>query len=428
MDDRKLKLELENVHAGYDQREILQGITIEVGGGEFVGIIGPNGCGKTTLLRTISRSLKPTSGHILLDEKNVYSIAAREFARKVGVVPQETWVAFEFTVIEVVMMGRTPWLGRFAIETNRDRQIALESLRQTGTESLQDRPANALSGGERQRVILARALAQEPEVLLLDEPTSHLDINHQFETMDLVRSLNRKRGLTVVAVLHDLNLAAQYCDRIFMLKDGVIRAQGTPEQVITAQNIMDVYGAVVWVRKHPATHRPYVIPGIRSNAGDLEDVTAGVHVIGGGGTGAPLMARLARLGYRVTSGVLIEGDADHEVAEALGIENITLPPFSLIDQQAYQQNMEMIRNSDIIVLTDVPIGHGNLPNIRAAMEALSLSKTVVVMHPETAKDRDFTDGEGALMLQDLVSNGAYPASGYDDVLKRIHPPTPATTE
>lgn len=420
MADQKSKITLSQIHAGYDDKEILKGVSFDVAAGEFVGIVGPNGCGKTTLLRTISRSLRPSSGQILLDDKNVYSVAAREFARKVGVVPQETWVAFDFTVLEVVMMGRTPWLNRFAVESKRDRQIALEALDRTGTGNLRDRQANALSGGERQRVILARALAQEPDILLLDEPTSHLDINYQFETMDLVRSLNRKNGLTVLAVLHDLNLAAQYCDRIFMLGDGVVKAQGTPEQVITPENILNVYGAVVWVRKHPATHRPYVISGIKTSGVNGDDGSMPVvHVIGGGGTGAPLMAKLVRLGYRVTCGVLIEGDADHEVAEALGIDNITLPPFSLVDEQAYKLHLEMISKADVVVLADVPMGHGNLLNITAAQESLSLSKKLLVIRPESAALRDFTDGKGVEMLEKLLAGGADSVSGIDDIISRI---------
>ncbi len=414
------KLILSDVHAGYQDNDILKGITAEIGSGEFVGIVGPNGCGKTTLLRTISRSLKPKFGEISLDGINVYSISARDFARKVGVVPQETWVAFEFTVMEVVMMGRTPWLGRFSVESNHDREMAIDAMRRTGTEELADRQANALSGGERQRVMLARALAQEPDVLLLDEPTSHLDINYQFEMMDLVKGLNRRTGVTVVAVLHDLNLAAQYCDRILMVGKGIIEAVGTPEQVITPENIENVYGASVWVRKHPTTHRPYVIAGVKTAKMDDNLLSAPVvHIIGGGGTGAPLMAKLARRGYRVTCGVLIEGDADHEVAEALGISNVTLPPFSLVNEEAFKRNLEMIRESDIVVMADVPMGHGNLLNIEAALESLELGKKVIAVRPESAADRDFTEGQGVEMLRRLLISGAKPASGVDETVKII---------
>jgi len=420
MTSSSLKLTLSDVHAGYQDNNILKGITAEVGSGEFVGIVGPNGCGKTTLLRTISRSLKPSSGEISLDGINVYSISARDFARKVGVVPQETWVAFEFTVMEVVMMGRTPWLGRFSVESNHDREMAMDALRRTGTEDLADRQANALSGGERQRVMLARALAQEPDVLLLDEPTSHLDINYQFEMMDLVKNLNRRTGVTVVAVLHDLNLAAQYCDRILMVGNGIVQAVGAPEQVITPENIQNVYGASVWVRKHPTTHRPYVIAGVKTAAMDDNLLSAPVvHIIGGGGTGAPLMAKLARRGYRVTCGVLIEGDADHEVAEALGIPNVTLPPFSLVNEDAFKRNLEMIKEADIVVLADVPMGHGNLLNIEAALESLELGKKVITVRPDSALDRDFTEGQGTEMLRRLISKGANTASSVDETVKII---------
>lgn len=422
MISREIKLDIEDIRVGYEDREIIHGLTAQIADGEFVGIVGPNGCGKTTLLRTISRGLKPYSGHVLLDGLNVYSMSARNFACNVGVVPQETWVAFEFTVMEVVLMGRTPWLGRFAVESKQDREIALDALERTGTAHLAERQANALSGGERQRIMLARALAQEPKVLLLDEPTSHLDINYQFETMDLVRRLNREAGLTVLAVLHDLNLAAQYCDRIIMVGDGILQAVGNPEEVITPDNIQSVYGATVWVRKHPATHRPYVIAGVKTDTAVSEDGFDNmptVHIIGGGGTGSPLMAKLVRRGYKVSCGVLIEGDADHEVAEALGIANVTLPPFSLVNEEAFQQNMKMIEEADMVVLADVPIGHGNLLNIKAAMSAAQAGKKVVSIRPDTVNDRDFTQGKGQQMLDDLMSAGAISASGTEDVVAML---------
>lgn len=417
-----IKIKTENLHAGYNGDTILKGISIELSESGFVGVIGPNGSGKTTLLRTMSRALVPQSGNVLLEGKDIYAISAREFARRVAVVPQDTMVAFDFTVLDITLMGRSPRLGRFALEGSRDVEIAMEALAQTGTQHLKDRSITALSGGERQRVMLARALAQEPEVLLLDEPTSHLDISFQYEIMDLVKRLNKEHGLTVLAVLHDLNLAGHYCDQLVMVGDGKVQASGSPEEVITSDNIRRVYGAEVWVRKHPTTRSPYVIAGVKPKsmtASDEFDKLHCVHVIGGGGTAAPIFAKLARRGYKITSGVLSCGDTDEEVADALDVVHISQPIFSVIDENAHEKHYKLIESADVVVLTDVPVGNGNLANVKAACDAALAGKKVAVLKPGLIKDRDFTGGKAAGLIQDLLSAGAYSANGLDDLLKWI---------
>ncbi len=301
------KIDVDNLVAGYNGTAVMNGVSLEVAGSDFVGIIGPNGSGKTTLLRAVSRVLRPRSGCVRMDGTDIYSIPAREFARRVAVVPQDTMVAFDFSVLEIALMGRSPRLARFALESPTDVAVAMDALARTGTDHLKDRLVTALSGGERQRVMIARALAQEPDVILLDEATSHLDISYQFEIMDLVKSLNRESGLTVMAVLHDLNLAGHYCDKLALIGGGLVQAVGGPEEVITSENIRRVYGAEVWVRRYPTTHRPYVIAGVKRWSTALPDAfenRPSVHVIGGGGTGAPIIAKLLRRGYLVTCGVL----------------------------------------------------------------------------------------------------------------------------
>lgn len=412
----------DNLHSGYNGAAVLEGVSFDLPSGSFVGVIGPNGSGKTTLLRAIARALPPKKGTVTLDGADIYSIPARDFARRVAVVPQETLVAFDFTVLEITLMGRSPRLGRFAVESPTDVQIAMDALRRTGTESLADRSINALSGGERQRVMVARALAQEPEVLLLDEPTSHLDINFQFEIMDLVKSLSRERGLTVLAVLHDLNLAGHYCEQLLLIGQGRIAASGPPEDVITADNVRKVYGAEVWVRSHPTTHRPYVIAGVRKRArGPSErfDSAPVVHVIGGGGAAAPIFARLVRRGCTVTSGVLSAGDADQEVADALDISFISQPPFAHISPESHEQHLRLIEAADLVVLTEVPVGHGNLPNVEAALEAVRRGRRVVVLKPELIRDRDFTGGSAAQMVGEMLTRGASAAQSVEELLRLV---------
>lgn len=416
------KIKADNIIAGYGGARILKGVSLGLAASDFVGIIGPNGSGKTTLLRTMSRALAPESGEVLLDGRSIYSIPARKFARQVAVVPQDTAVAFDFSVLEVALMGRSPRLGRFAVEGTRDTQIALDALERTGTAHLKDRPINALSGGERQRVMMARALAQEPEVLLLDEPTSHLDISFQYEIMDLVKSLNRERGLTVLAVLHDLNLASQYCDRLVIIGDGLVRAAGSPEEVITSENIRQVYGAEVWVRKHPTTHRPYVISGVKPKAQGLPaefDFAPKVHVVGGGGTAAPILAKLVRRGYSVSCGVLNNGDADQEVAEALDIVHLSQPPFTPVTPDLHQAHNEMIAQADIVVLTDMPVGHGNLANVEAVYDAARSGKSVLILKPDLLSSRDFTDGRATALVNEALAADSRGVASIDELLQII---------
>lgn len=416
------KIKAQNITAGYDGPPILNGISVELAERDFVGIIGPNGSGKTTLLRVLSRALPPKSGEVTLDGRNIYQISSRDFARRVAVVPQDSPVVFDFSVLEITLMGRSPRLGRFAVESSKHVKIAMDALARTGTAHLKDRPIGELSGGERQRVMMARALAQEPELLLLDEPTSHLDISYQFEIMDLVKSLNTERGLTVLAVLHDLNLASQYCDRLVIIGDGQIQADGTPEQVITSGNIRKVYGAEVWVRKHPATHRPYVISGIKprtSAPSEAFDKSLRVHVVGGGGTAAPILARLAKHGYEVTCGVLNKEDADHEVAEALDITHISQPLYSEISPESQQKNDELISKADVVILTDVPVGHGNIPNIESVLKAAQAGKKTVVLKPGLINTRDFTDGRATDLINQIIGLNAQTADSIEDILKYL---------
>ena len=253
-------VQVQNISSGYDNNLILHEIDFEVEPGQFLGIIGPNGCGKSTLLRAMTRVLTLVQGKVLFRGRDIEEIPLNHLARVCAFVPQETLINFSFSCLEIVLMGRLPYLNRFQSETSRDFEIARESLKLTDSLHLISRDINELSAGERQRVLIARALAQEPEVLYLDEPTSHLDIGHQTEVFDLLKSLNKDRGLTVVCVLHDLNIAADYCDRMIVIKEGRIKAKGAPEEILDYQLIEQVYNTVVVLEKNPVSGRPHLIP------------------------------------------------------------------------------------------------------------------------------------------------------------------------
>lgn len=251
---------IDNLKFSYSEKEVLKGISISIEKNKFYSIIGPNGCGKTTLLKNITRSIEASTSSILIENKALKSMKPKEIARKMAFVPQNTNIDFEFSALDVVMMGRSPYLRLLQNESEVDFEIAKNAMLSTNTWHLKDKDINQISGGERQRIIIARALTQQTGIMLLDEPISQLDIHHQIEIMDTVRGLVNKNEMTVVAVLHDLNIAAQYSDNIVLINNGEIFAFGAPEEVITEKNILDVYGLMAQVIKNPVTGRPHVIP------------------------------------------------------------------------------------------------------------------------------------------------------------------------
>ena len=252
-------LQVSNLTCGYGAGFSLRDADMGVEDGEIVGIIGPNGSGKTTLLRAITRVLRPVSGRILFEGQDIWQTKIKELARKIAVVSQGPETGL-MTVEEFVLLGRIPYYSRFQfMETRKDRKIAHDAMALTDSFRLKDQFMERMSGGERQLALIARALAQEPRLLLLDEPTAHLDITHQVGILDLVKRLNKDYGLTVIMVLHDLNLAAEYCHRLVLLNKGRIHKIGPPEEVIDYRIIEDVYKTVVVVEKNPISCKPYVL-------------------------------------------------------------------------------------------------------------------------------------------------------------------------
>lgn len=242
-----MKIVVRDVTFVYNRYAVLRGVSLGVAAGEIVSIIGPNGSGKSTLLRCLARVLQPQQGVVFLNGREIPAIEARQWARQVGYLPQAGGTAFPITVLEAVLMGRKPHI-RWGVMA-RDLEAVERAMRYTGVEEMARRPLGELSGGERQKVLLARALAQEPEVLLLDEPTTSLDILHQLEILELLRQLAVEQGKAVVMVMHELNLAARFSDKLILLKEGSIFATGRPEEVLSAANIKAVYGVEAAISK-----------------------------------------------------------------------------------------------------------------------------------------------------------------------------------
>jgi iron complex transport system ATP-binding protein len=254
-----IKIEMQKVSIGYSHQSILKDVTLEVLPGQMVGLIGPNGSGKSTIIRALTRVIPLQRGDILIDGKNINKISRPDLARILGVVPQVPLLPSAFTAFEVVLMGRNPHLGMFQNESQKEVQQTLEAMERTMTRHLAARRVGELSGGEIQCLLIARVLTQETKAILLDEPTANLDIGRQIEILNLIKQLCAEKKVAVLAALHDLNLAVQYCDRLVLINNGQVHAQGTPEEVITAVNIRDVYGAEECVYTHPANGRPAVL-------------------------------------------------------------------------------------------------------------------------------------------------------------------------
>ena len=251
-------IEARSISFRYHRDWVLRDLSFRIKKGEFIGVIGPNGSGKTSLLKILYRLLIPQQGEVFFEGTPLLKMNRSEIAKRIAVVPQETHSLFPFRVMEIVLMGRSPYLGHLMFESRKDMEIARRAMEWTDTLPFSERPIDELSGGERKRVFIARALAQEPEVILLDEPTATLDIHHQIDFLQRILDLNREKGLTLVMASHDMNLASEFCNRLMLIKAGKIDRIGAPGEVITKENIERVYGCEVWVDQNPVSQMPRI--------------------------------------------------------------------------------------------------------------------------------------------------------------------------
>jgi len=413
------RINAENLHAGYDTQAIVKSISCSFGPGTFTGIIGPNGSGKTTLLRAFSRAI-PSSGILELDGKDVRDYTPAELGMALGFVPQDEPRPFAYTVMQVVLMARYARTSRFAALLPADYDRCHRALAETGITDLAARSIRTLSGGEWQRVLIARALAQDTSVLLLDEPTSHLDLAHQSDILMLMRNLAAS-GATIIGVFHDLNLAALYCDRLIMIKNGQMVADGTPAQVLTPEKIRNVYGADVVTSCHPATGRTFLMPVKTTNGNGSHLKSLNVLVVSGGGSGAGLLHFLAGRGLSLSAGILATTDTDYLTAQALEIPCIPVLPFSQIPAHELEKQKAMLAGADRVILSAHPVGAGNLPVLLALHD---VDPARIIIHLPEGREftsYDFTKGTAATAYQDLCAAGAACTSTYDGILRLLLP-------
>jgi len=384
-----MKLVVKGVTVTLGSRNVLKDVTFEVGKGEIVALLGPNGSGKSTILKTIFGMLKPLRGVVLLDGKNIGS--AEEAAKRLGYLPQDTPLT-NLKVIDVVMLGRTPYLSGLKRPKNEDYRIAMDALKEVGMEGMAERIFSELSGGERQKVMLARVFAQQPEVMLLDEPTAHLDIAAQIEIMEIIRK-KVEQGRAAIVAIHDINLASSFATRILMIKDGKVAYAGRAEDVINEESIRNVFGADVVVRRYG--RGVYIAPKLKVPNGLRR-----VHVICGGGSGGVILHMLREAGYKVSAGVVNILDSDWEVAVELG-EVIDEAPFSPIGDYSHSKNIELIERSDAVVLANLSFGRGNLRNLQAAMHAANLNKLIVV-NRTPFEERNFAGKDAEELYREIL--------------------------
>ncbi len=388
-DDRLLRIE--NLKYNINGRQILKNIDFEVHKGEFIGLIGPNGAGKTTLLKCIN-GIKKADGRIELGGVHLESMSTRAIASKVAMLHQETTVAFPFTALFIVLSGRYPKLGRLRAETAEDYEIARRCMEYTGTLDMQDRLINTLSGGERQRVLFAKVLAQETDLILLDEPSASLDIAHEEQLFKYSGELC-KSGKAVIAAVHDLKTALRFCTRLVLMKNGEIIADGSPKTVVTRNNLSEAYGVNALVYKNRVTGLiDFHIPGQKSDKGSVL-----VHVIGGGGSSSGVIRQLYEDGFHITAGVFAHGDSDIGCAETFGIRSLVSQPFSEIDEVTLNKNIELVKAADITILCDMPFGQQNIRNLEAA----SYARQLVIIEDIAPESRDFTGGRALSMYSKL---------------------------
>ncbi|HZR43394.1 MAG TPA: ABC transporter ATP-binding protein [Ktedonobacteraceae bacterium] len=433
-------LDMQGVSFGYRQHVLFYNVSLQVAAGEMVGLLGPNGSGKTTLLRLLSGVLQPQQGHILLEGRDLQQWGRRGAARRIAVVPQELHVPFAFTVEHMIGLGRTPFVHSFwGSRTKHDREIMRDAMVTTEVFELSERIFNELSGGERQRVMIAMALAQQPAILLLDEPTSHLDIKYQIETLELVQRLNRERKVAIIAAMHDLNLAARYFPRLLLFQRGVV-ADASPAEVLEPHLLSRVYGINVQVGVLRGAEHLSVLPPASKEPDNMTEKPPRplVHIMAGGGSGELMMRALADAHIPFAAGALNIGDSDHTLALRLAEEVITERPYAPISPASVERVRASLARVALLILCPTPIGLGNVILLREALLARQRGLPVVLLTPPQANSacasndepptanqtvqlldsaaRDYTGGEGMQLTKQLLQAGALVVDSIGEAL------------
>ena len=363
-------LRAENLSVGYGHRAVLRDVDVEILRGQFVGVLGPNGCGKTTLLRTVARALSPVDGMVYMGGQKINEIDRSDLAKQMAVVLTDRLAPGLLTVFDIVAMGRYPYTGFFGKLGEDDRRRAWDALGLVKATDLAHRYLGELSDGETQKVLIARALAQEPELIVLDEPTSHLDARHRVEVMRILRRLVVEKQVTVLTSLHDIDLSAKVCDLVILVKDGHMVDFGPPEEVLTGNVISELYDMSR--------------AGFSNQLGGIEfqgTQRDQVYVVAGAGSGAPLYRALTKHDIGICTGILPENDVDFHIAAAVGGAIVSERPYELVSVETANRALELMSSCFQVVDAGFPVGGINSANLELFKNALEQGKIAYTLRP-----------------------------------------------
>lgn len=410
-----MPINVEGIKFGYStSSKVLKDMNFTCRDNRITGIIGPNGCGKTTVLKIIAGYLHPSAGRVSYNNTDIGNLSSVELAKMRAVVEQRIYTPFSFPVYDYVMLGRSPYQKNFRPDSDKDHIVATESLKNADALHFQDRNINELSGGELQRVMIARALAQEPDYLMLDEPTSHLDIKHQLELMNLLSKLTKEKS--IVCIIHEINQASSYCDDIVITKDGFVLREGRSKDILSAEVLEGVFGILAMQYPGPDGKKmqfAFSLPPERRS-----EIKKKVHVISGEGMGRQIIMSLHSAGLDVTAGILNQGDQDFESAKSVGIDIISAPPFSKYTDKEIVELRKICDLADTIVVVATNVGYGNISNYEVAVGYLDKKEVIFVNPNKNLKKLDLTDGR-ATEFYNLLQSKAKVVENTDEVLEEL---------
>jgi iron complex transport system ATP-binding protein len=426
-------LSIEGITVRYGDRSAVRSVSFGVRAGEMLALAGPNGSGKSSLLRAAVGLTGPAAGVVRVEGVPVAELDLRARARAIAWMPQEEPLGDNISVEEYVLYGRYAHIPRFATVSAMDRRAAARALAEADVGDLARRGMAEVSGGERQRVRLARVLAQEAPVLLLDETTAHLDMGHQLDVLARVRAIARREHRAVVLALHDLNLAARFADRVAVLSHGHLVAHGPPSDVLSPALLAQVWGIVAVLRRDAATGLPYLIPelpGARTGAHPPSPRAPRVHLVAGGGSGVALLPQLADAGYELSVGVVPLFDSDTALAEEIGVRTVVEVPFAPVGPEARERLSEMLDAADAIVVAAFPVGPTNLSNLEDLLP-FPARKPVLLLEPPGRGEWDYTGGTATRTRERLRAAGAITVRDIPSTLalldeRLLHRPAPTT--
>ena len=390
---------MDKLSVGYNGKAIIRDICVDIKKGEIVTLIGPNGAGKSTILKSITRQLSLIKGKVFFDEENLHGMSYRDLSKKMAVVLTERLKTELLTCYDIVASGRYPYTGKLGLLTPEDERMIDEAIAAVNATELGPRDFNAISDGQRQRILMARAICQDPEVIILDEPTSFLDIRYKLELLSILRNMAKKKGITVIMSLHEIDLAEKISDRIICVKGEHIYRHGTPDEIFQEETIRELYGIdngffdpLFGSIELPAPHDILVkeqqtaeasLPDVATDTDAAMQSAAGatdssiapqVLILSSGGTGIPIYRQLQKTNTPFVAGILCPNDIDYQLARLLAMDVITTDPFEPISDEAFAKASEAVRTVDRVILTDFPIGTMNRRIQDIIDEAYALGK------------------------------------------------------